>query len=423
MAAERDFDLVVFGATSVTGRNVAAYLAERTASTDLSWAAAARDPDKLKRTMAAVGVSAPATITADVSDPDSLVAMASRTRAVVNLVGPYTLHGTPVIAACIEGGAHYVDLTGEIPYARRMLERFDAAATEAGVKIVQTCGFESLPPDLGVLLASETVSERWDERLSEVDLEVHVRGTPPGMPRPSDWISGGTFQSVAAIAADADADKLSDPALLVTDPGAAAAIRARSPLKLAPRRGPSGAVLAPMAPAAFINPAVIHRSAALVASESGADFEPFRYREGIAIPGPGPTLPLRYAAAASVAGLQAGIAALARTSPATRARIGKRLSSILPSSGFGPNHDRLAPWKWRMRVFARTNSGNQVEVVIDAEGHPGYLATARMMGEAGLLLADPGATPDRAGYLTPATALGTDGIERFEHAKMTFAVR
>ena len=418
--AEHEFDVVVFGATSVTGRNVAAYLAERTAGTDLSWAAAARDPGKLERTMAEVGVSPPATIIADVGDPASLLEMASRARAVVNLVGPYTLHATPVIEACVSGGAHYVDLTGEIPFARRMLDRFDAAAADAGVKIVQTCGFESLPPDLAVLLATERATERWGEGLSEVDLEVHMRATPPGLPRPSDWISGGTFQSVAAIAGDADADRLSDPALLVTDPEAAEAIRSRSPLKLAPRRGPSGAVLAPMAPAAFINPAVIHRTAVLNAGGDG--FEPFRYREGVAIPGPGPTLPLRYAAAGSVAGLQAGIAALARTRPATRERIGKRLGSLLPSSGFGPAADRLEQWRWRMRVFASTNGGNRVEVTVDAEGHPGYLATARMMGEAGLLLAEPGATPERAGHLTPAAALGSAGIARFERAKMRFTV-
>src|SRR5918994_455204 len=125
--------------------------------------------------------------------------MASRARVVLNLVGPYTLHGRPVIEACVSGGAHYVDLTGEIPFVRRTIEELDAPAAEAGGKVVQVCGFEALPPDLLVLLAAETARERHGERLAQADLEVRVKG-PPGIPRPSDAVSGGTLQSAVEIA-------------------------------------------------------------------------------------------------------------------------------------------------------------------------------------------------------------------------------
>src|SRR5919108_294527 len=94
---ERDLDVVVFGATGVTGRNVAAYLAERAPETGARWAAAARDAGKLERQLGEAGLTAPETIVADVGDPDSLAAMASRTRVVLDLVGPYSLHGRPVI--------------------------------------------------------------------------------------------------------------------------------------------------------------------------------------------------------------------------------------------------------------------------------------------------------------------------------------
>ncbi len=233
-----------------------------------------------------VGVTAPETIVADVNDPSSLAAMASRTRVVLNLCGPYTLHGQPVIEACVANGAHYVDLTGEIPFVRQMIDAYDARAREAGVKVVQVCGFEALPPDLAVLLAAETARERWGEGLAEADLEVSVTG-PPGLPRPSDMISGGTFQSLAAAAGGDDASAVTDPAALITDPARAEEVRRRSPINVAPRRGPGGAVIAPMAPAAFINPAVIQRTAALVAADNGGPAEPFRYREGIALRGPG----------------------------------------------------------------------------------------------------------------------------------------
>ncbi len=177
-----------------------------------------------------------------------------------------------------------------------------------------------------------------------------------------------------------------------------------------------------MSPAAFINPAVIHRSAALAATVAGEPLQPFRYREGMTIPGPTPTLPLRYAAAGAMAGLQAGLAAAARSRPAIRSRVSAAMRKSLPGSGFGPAADRLEAWRWRIDIAARTAAGNAVAVAIEAEGHPGYLATARMLAEAGLLLADDGAAPPGAGCLTPAAALGTAEIERFERARLRFAL-
>jgi short subunit dehydrogenase-like uncharacterized protein len=413
----RDFDVVVFGATGVTGRQVAKYLA----GTGGSWAAAGRDPAKVASTLWELGVTAPEIITADVSDPASLREMADRATVVLNLTGPYTIRGRPVIAACVDAGAHYVDLTGEIPFVREVLDEFDSAAREAGVKIVQVSGFESLPPDLAVLLAAESTRERWQEELADVDLTVRIRG-PRGMPRPSDWISGGTFQSMAEVVGSEQPHLAADSAALIDDASMASAVRARSPIALAPRRDRDGAVIAPMAPAAFINPAVIQRTAAISASERGDGFEPFRYREGVAIGGHPLTLPARYAAAAAMSGAQAMVRAMARSRPPFRARAARTLRSALPSSGFGPSGDRLEDWWWRFRVEARTTGSRELAVEAEASGHPGYLATARMLGEAGLMLAEPGTTPDRNGCLTPALALGTDHVDRFERAELRFRV-
>jgi short subunit dehydrogenase-like uncharacterized protein len=417
---DRDLDVVVFGCTGVTGRRVAAYLAERAAETGASWAAAARDVAKLRRVFEEVGVSAPETVVADVDQPGSLAAMASRARVVLNLVGPYTLYGRPVIEACVAGGAHYADLTGEIPFVRQIIDSFDDRAREAEVKLVQVCGFESVPADLAVLLAAEQARDRWEEGLAEVDLEASVAG-PPGLPRPSDLVSGGTAQSLAAAASSENAAAVTDPAALITDAAVAEEVRRRSPISVMPRRS-GDAVIGPMAPAAFINPAVIHRSAALLAAEGGARAEPFRYREGVALRGRAASLPLRYAAAGMMSGAQAALASAARARPSVRRRVSGALSAILPSSGFGPAGDRMEQWKWRISLTARTTAGREVRVEVDADGHPGYLATARMLGEAGLLLAEPDATPRRAGCLTPATALGTGCVERFERAQVRFSV-
>lgn len=417
----RDLDVVVFGATGVTGRRVAAYLAERAAESDLRWAPAARDADKLARTLSELGVRAPETIAADVADPASLAAMASRAKVVLDLVGPYTLYGRPVIEACVAAGAHYVDLTGEIPFVRQTIEELQGPASEAGVKVVQVCGFEALPPDLLVALAIERAHERWNEGLESVDVEVRIV-SPPGLPRPSDGVSGGTFQSLSAVAAADDAAAILDPAVLVTDAAVAAAVRRVSPIELAPRRGLDGAVIAPMAPAAFINPAVIARSAALVAAAEGRPAQPFRYREGIALEGGALSAPVRWALAGALSGTQAGLARMARARPAVRRPVAGAMARLGPSSGFGPAAERLEGWRWSMRLHARTSGGQELGARLEADGHPGYLATARLLGETGILLSEPGSTPDRAGCLTPAAALGTGCVERFARAGLRFAV-
>jgi short subunit dehydrogenase-like uncharacterized protein len=419
--SERDLDVVVFGATGVTGRRVAAYLAERSAETGLRWAPAARDIAKLERLLQEEGVSAPEMIVADVSDPSSLEAMASRTRVVLNLVGPYTLYGRPVIAACVAAGTHYADLTGEIPFVRHMIDEFDRPAAAAGVKIVNVCGFEALPPDLMVLLAADAARERWNEGLAAFDLEVAVR-PPPGRPRLSDGISGGTFQSLAAVAGGDDAAVIADPAALIGDLAVAAAVRRVSPIPLTPRRGTGNTVIGPMAPAAFINPAVIHRSAALIAAAEGRTAEPFRYREGVELGGGAASLPARLAVAGLLSATQVGTRALARARPSVREPVANLLERIGPSSGYGPDEDRLEGWRWTMAAHARTTGGRELEVRLEADGHPGYLATARLLGEAGMLLAEDGATPDRAGCLTPAAALGSECVPRFERAGLRFSL-
>jgi short subunit dehydrogenase-like uncharacterized protein len=419
---ERDLDVVVFGATGVTGRRVAAYLAERAAETGVRWAAAGRDDAKVRRVLGEDGVHPPDVLAADVSDPATLATMAARTTVVLNLVGPYTTYGRPVIDACVESGTHYVDLTGEIPFVREVIDQVHDRAAAAGVKVVQACGFESLPPDLAVVLAAQEAIRRWHEDLARVDVEVSWT-LPPGVPRPSDAISGGTFQSLVAVAeGDSDASVVTDPAALVTDPVAAAQVRERSPIAIWPRRSDRGDVLAPMAPAAFINPAVIHRTGALLAAEHAPGAGPISYREGITLTGPPTTLPLRYAVAGVLSGMQAALMQAARAGPDVRRRVAGALGRVVPQSGFGPAPDRLEGWRWHLRAAGRTTGGAAVEARVDATGHPGYLATARMLGEAGLMLAEPGTTPDRAGCLTPATALGTDHVDRFRHARLDFSV-
>lgn len=428
--SERELSVIVFGAGGYTGRRVAGYLAERAAETGLRWAPAGRSPERIASQLEADGVSgAPEPIAADVEDPSSLEAMAARTAVVLNLVGPYTTYGEPVIEACIRAGTHYADLTGEIPFAQRMLARHGEAAREAGVKIVQICGFEALPPDICAQLAVAEAGRRWpSEQVVEVETRVSMR-PPPGGARASDGISGGTAQSMAAVMGGEAPEAIRDPAALVDDPARAEQVRRRSPIATLPRRE-DGAVVAPMQPAAYINPAVVQRTAALLAAEAAASGDgeggpepaPFRYREGIALHGGTASLLPRFALAGALSVGQALFALLAAAPAAVRSRIAQLLSRVLPSSGAGPAADRLEGWRWGVTANAETSAGRSVTARLEAVDHPGYLATARMLGEAGMLLAEPGATPERAGFLTPATALGTDRLDRFERAGLRFSI-
>jgi short subunit dehydrogenase-like uncharacterized protein len=117
-----------------------------------------------------------------------------------------------------------------------------------------------------------------------------------------------------------------------------------------------------------------------------------------------------------------GLLGIARAAPAVRRPLASALSRIGPASGYGPSGDRLAGWRWTMSVHARTTGGRELDAHVEGDGHPGYLATARLLGEAGMLLGEDGATPEQAGCLTPAAALGSGCVERFKRAGVRFSV-
>jgi short subunit dehydrogenase-like uncharacterized protein len=296
---------------------------------------------------------------------------------------------------------------------RRVITEFDAPARAAGVKVVQPAGFESLPPDLLVRTVAERAKQRFEEPLSEAEVELRV-ALPPGVPRPSDGMSGGTSQTIVTALLDDDASVAVDPAALAFDSERAEQIRDLSPIELRPRRSSDGNVVAPMLPVAFINPAVIQRSAEL----SGDP--PLRYREGTALPSAGAMRVPSLALAGMLGGFQALMRSSVHASPAARRRYARALGAVMPASGFGPRPDRLEGWTWSLALHASTTGGHTLGGRVSGSGHVGYLATARMIGEAALLLADHSATPPAAGCLSPSLALGTANLDHFTPAGLLF---
>src|SRR5918997_1515444 len=180
---EREYDVVLFGATGFVGRLVAAYLAQA-APPDLRIALAGRSREKL----VAVAGGLPASsrhwplVEADTDDPASVTRMAESTRVLVTTVGPYARYGMPVVEACARAGTHYADLTGEVLFVREAIDRFDAVARETGARIVHSCGYDSIPSDLAVLLLHERAAADGAGGLCDVRLVATARGGFSGGP-------------------------------------------------------------------------------------------------------------------------------------------------------------------------------------------------------------------------------------------------
>ena len=397
MPAERAHDVVVFGATGFVGRLTAEYLAGH-APEGVRIALGGRSRERLEKVRAELGVDWPV-VTGDSSDAEAMRALAESAKVVATTVGPYARYGTPLVEACAAAGTHYADLTGEPLWMREMIDRFHGPAEQSGARIVHTCGFDSIPSDLGVLVLREEAGEE----LEATTLVVRaMKGGP----------SGGTLESMTGQLDDVRADKAK--AKLANDPYALSPDRSAEPdlgreLDL---RGPQhddelGEWLAPFVMAS-VNTRVVRRSNALLQWRYGRRF---RYREATAM---GSGVAGRVKATGLSAGLGAFVAGMTFGPSRTVLR------RVLPAPGEGPSEKTRETGFFKIEIHARTVSGSRWVCRVAAKGDPGYKATALMLGEAALCLAlDEERLPDRAGVLTPATAMGMPLVERLRAAGMT----
>jgi saccharopine dehydrogenase (NAD+, L-glutamate forming) len=387
----RSFDLVLFGATGFTGRLVAEYLARKAELPPSRWAIAGRSAAKLHEVRAHLAtidarLADLAILEASVDAPASLRSMAAATKVVATTVGPYMLHGLPLVEACVAEGTHVCDITGEPEFVAETITRFDDAARAKGCCVVSTCGFDSVPHDLGAWLAVRALP-RTDEP-TKVHGLVWAKGD----------FSGGTWQSaVNAMARPRETRE--------------AVARSRKRAANGRKVGTAGEGLhyekrvgAWAVPLPTIDPAVVLRSAAELPEYGSA----FRYGHYA-----------RVKSLATVAGAGAvlgGVAALAQL-PVTRAWLLERRGS-----GEGPSAERRARHRFEVRFFGERGAARS-EVVVSGRD-PGYDETAKMLAEAALCLAlDDARRPMRSGVLTPVLALGDAYLTRMRQAGMVFEVR
>jgi short subunit dehydrogenase-like uncharacterized protein len=387
---EREFDLLLVGATGFVGRLTAADLAQH-APPGVRVGLAGRSPERLAEVREGLPEPARAwpVLRVDLGDDAAVRDLAERTRVVATTAGPYLQLGLPLVTACADAGTSYADLTGEAVFVRRSIDAAHERAERSGARIVHSCGFDSVPSDLGVGLAAERAAEDGEGPL--VDAVLHVRSARGG-------VSGGTIDSLRQMIIEAQRDEearaiTGDPWALVDDSSG------RSYWSDPVHRGPLGIAhesdagwQVPFVMGGF-NRQIVFRSNALGGWPYGREFA---YREvvdaGHGLPGLLGATGIAVGGGALLAGLWFGPSRML-------------LDRLLPDPGQGPSEKTRQAGRFVIDVDARTTTGARYRTTIAVDLDPGYGATAVMLAESALSLALD-ELPSQAGVLTPMSALG-----------------
>ncbi len=399
-------DITIFGATGFVGTLIAGYLV----GTGVRIALAGRSPSRLEAVRAGLGGKAKnwPLILADLTDPDSLRAMAARSRLVLNAVGPYSSYGLPVVSACARAGTDYVDLTGEVPFVRRSIDTCHQWAQDSGARIVHSCGFDSIPSDLTVYALS---------RRAAVDGAGELADTTLVLRDYSGGYAGGSVATMVELMRLASSDPqvrrmLDDPYSLSPDRPAEPDLGWQPDLPLLPG-GDIAPELAGLWTGGYVmalyNTRCVRRSNALMGWAYGRRF---RYTETLTM-GSFPGAPL--------------IAAMFNTGIAAASRFGGHYLRLLPTGlvdrmtpAPGTGTDMGSRGHYRVETYATTASGRRYRATIAQPADPGYSATAVLAGESAMgLLLDRDRLPERHGVLTPATAIGDVLLDRLPTAGVT----
>jgi short subunit dehydrogenase-like uncharacterized protein len=406
---DRRLDIIVYGATGFVGALTAAYLAEH-APAGTRIGLAGRSAARLEATRAKIGVDWPLVV-ADATDEAKLTELAESTHVVLTTVGPYAKYGRALAHACATAGTDYVDLTGEVLFARASIDENHELARSTGARIVHSCGFDSIPSDLGVhalhaLIEADGAGELTDTTLVVTSLSGGFSGgTIDSMRHQLDVLKKDReLRRLAASPYSLSPDRPAEPDLgrqedLLTLPGRAVDARLRG-------------TLAPFVMASY-NTRVVRRSNALREWAYGRGF---RYRELMSV-GASPLSPVL----ATGMKLALGALVVGLSLPPTRFV----LDRLLPKPGDGPDEKARDRGHFTIDIYTTTTTGARYQARVKAKGDPGYAATAVMLGESALALVHDRATlpPSPGGVLTPATGLGDALVARLRTAGMEISAR
>ena len=402
----KQYDIIVWGASGFTGRLVASYLFDQYGiGQSVNWAMGGRSREKLQSVASELGIAEVPLVTADSHDMASLEAMVKSTKVICTTVGPYAKYGSDLVAACVKHGTDYCDLTGEVQWMRRMIDLHHDDAVANGVRIVHTCGFDSIPSDMGVYFMQQESLKREGAYCDQI--KFRLKAAKGGL-------SGGTYASLSNVMVEAEKDKTIYETLL-------------NPYGLNPRGEMSGpdepdlqtvkydanaqAYIAPFI-MATINTKVVRRSNALAGYPYGQDF---RYDEAT-LTGKGFGGKIKgYGALAVMGAMMAG-------KPGSIMK--KIIDKILPKPGEGPNKEQRENGFYNILFFGKLSNGKTIKGQVKGDKDPGYGSTSKMLGESAVCLAlDSEKTAKVAGLLTPAVAMGDALLARLQaNAGLSFKI-
>ena len=402
-----EFEVVVWGASGFTGKIVVSYLLE-TYGCDpemLRWAIAGRDETKLKSVQRELGAEAVPLLLADSRDRSALDQLVSQTDVILSTVGPYALYGSELVAACAEAGVHYCDLTGEVQWMRLMIDAHHETAQQSGAKIVHTCGFDSIPSDMGVFYLQQQSMAAFNQYMPTVRYRLAAA---------AGGVSGGTIASMLNMMDEVAQD--SSIAEVLSDPYALNPVNTVTGRDTNESAAPIydevlGQWAGPFVMAA-INTRVVRRSHALAGMPYGPGFS---YGEASLV-GEGVRGYLKALMAGITTGLGTALAAL----PPIR----KLLARLLPKPGEGPSPEKQVAGFFEVRLHGTSDEGDQrqIQVRVTGDRDPGYGGTAKMIAESAVCLAKE-AKFGPGGVLTPSVAMGDLLIQRLvANAGLSFEV-
>ena len=384
--SDREFDIIIYGASGYTGRLVAEYLQSEYAGSGLKWAMAGRNKEKLQTVAGEMNIGGDvAILSANSDDAESLASMASRTKAVITTVGPYQLYGEPLVKACADAGTDYVDLCGEPAWMKDMIDKYDAAAEKSGARIVLSCGFDSIPFDLGVYHLQKQAIEKNGGPCAEVRCRVRgMKGT----------FSGGTAASFMETMKRTQKQPeilgwLKDPFSLSPEKGAP-----QPPIHKPMEEPDIGSWSTPFIMAS-INTKNVHRSNALMGYKYGRGF---KYGEMV-LTGPG--------------------------EQGQKLAIGMSKTNTFgdnpPKPGEGPTKEERETGSYDVMFIGDAPNGTRLITSVKGDKDPGYGSTSKMIAEAAMTLVRD--VKGDGGVMTTAPAMAEPLIQRLtDHAGLTFTV-
>lgn len=399
-----NYDIVIWGATSFVGQLVAERLLNTYGKDQgVSIAFAGRSKDKLEQLKRSLHSPDVPILVGDAKDETFIAGLVASTKVVISTVGPYALYGETLVKACCEQGKDYCDLTGEPQWIAQMLHKYENLANTTGARIINCCGFDSIPSDLGVFWMQQQAKQDFGEYLQQI--RYQFRASKGG-------VSGGTIASmVNAIKSIKENPQLAKSfktpyALLKNKP---VELPFQPNVRSVKKDPESGTYLAPFVMAS-INTKIVHRTNYLNEYQWGKDF---LYDEAMCM---GKGIRGWYRATWLTLGL--GMFALAASYGWSRGLLEK---FILPKPGEGPERELVDNGYFNVRMHGQTAQGQKFAIRVKGQGDPGYGSTCKMISEVAWLLLESNQHKGKCGFLTPAFAFEHKLVERLQHrADFTF---